>query len=68
MDERMLELTMAQADAALQRRIAERVQYQGESAQACEACDEPIPEGRREAVAGCTLCLHCAGQRERRHG
>ena len=68
MDERMLELTMAHAEEAQQRRIAERVQYQGESARVCEACDEPIPQKRREAVPGCTLCVHCAGQRERRYG
>ncbi|MCJ8168651.1 TraR/DksA C4-type zinc finger protein [Atopomonas sediminilitoris] len=68
MDERMLELTMAHAEEAQQRRIAARVQYQGESAQVCEACDEPIPQKRREAVPGCTLCVHCAGLRERRYG
>ena len=31
----------------------------GESAVECEACGEEIPEGRRKAVPGCTLCVKC---------
>lgn len=25
----------------------------------CENCDRPIPEARRKAVIGCTLCTDC---------
>lgn len=25
----------------------------------CESCDLPIPEARRKAVIGCTLCTDC---------
>jgi phage/conjugal plasmid C-4 type zinc finger TraR family protein len=25
----------------------------------CAHCEEPIPEGRREAMPGCTLCREC---------
>ncbi|MDD9341768.1 MAG: TraR/DksA family transcriptional regulator [Providencia heimbachae] len=25
----------------------------------CENCDHPIPEARRQAVIGCTLCIDC---------
>lgn len=29
------------------------------SAFECENCDHPIPEARRQAVIGCTLCIDC---------
>lgn len=29
------------------------------SAFVCENCDHPIPEERRLAVIGCTLCIDC---------
>jgi phage/conjugal plasmid C-4 type zinc finger TraR family protein len=25
----------------------------------CEECGDPIPEGRRRAMPGCTLCVPC---------
>lgn len=25
----------------------------------CDHCEEPIPQGRREAMPGCTLCREC---------
>ncbi|HBG06311.1 MAG: hypothetical protein A2075_12135 [Geobacteraceae bacterium GWC2_58_44] len=31
----------------------------GESNIRCEDCREPIPEARREAVAGCRRCIDC---------
>ena len=31
----------------------------------CEACGEPIPEGRRKAMQGCTRCVRCAEQYEK---
>ncbi|VVS91066.1 TraR/DksA C4-type zinc finger protein [Desulfoluna spongiiphila] len=30
----------------------------------CAHCDEPIPEGRRKAMPGCTLCLDCQEELE----
>lgn len=30
----------------------------------CIECGEPIPEARRQAVPGCTLCVTCQAQRE----
>jgi len=32
---------------------------QGPSAEFCEHCDEPIPQGRREAIPGVRLCIAC---------
>lgn len=31
----------------------------------CEDCGEEIPEGRRLAVPGCTLCVTCKTKREK---
>ncbi|MEX9781121.1 TraR/DksA family transcriptional regulator [Providencia manganoxydans] len=31
----------------------------GVTAFICENCDRPIPEGRRIASPGCTLCIDC---------
>lgn len=45
---------------------AQRVQYQGESAEDCESCGTDIPEARRLAVPGCRFCVECQGLRERR--
>ena len=30
----------------------------------CAHCEEPIPEGRREAMPGCTLCRECQEELE----
>ncbi|AVG15371.1 conjugal transfer protein TraR [Chromobacterium vaccinii] len=31
----------------------------GASLAQCDDCGEPIPEARRQAVPGCTLCIDC---------
>ena len=36
----------------------------GESLTHCEACGDPIPEARREAVPGVRLCVDCQQQRD----
>lgn len=33
----------------------------------CEACDAPIPEQRRRALAGVTLCVSCKEIDELKH-
>jgi len=35
----------------------------GKSLRECAECGEPIPESRRSAIPGCTLCVDC--QREK---
>jgi len=37
----------------------------GESLAYCEACEEPIPEARRKAIAGVRLCIHCQSELEK---
>jgi len=37
----------------------------GESLTHCAECDEPIPQARREAVPGVTLCIDCQSGRDR---
>ena len=32
---------------------------QGPSAEYCQNCDKPIPEGRRQAIIGVQLCIAC---------
>ena len=39
---------------------------QGESPEACELCEEPIPEARRKAMPGTRLCVVCQGDVDRR--
>ena len=34
----------------------------------CEACDAPIPEARRKAVAGVRLCVACQEAEDREQG
>ncbi|PIE57141.1 MAG: molecular chaperone DnaK [Desulfobulbus propionicus] len=48
--------------------IQKRKQQAGkmESSEICEECREPIPENRRKAVPGCTRCLSCQAEFERR--
>lgn len=44
-------------DDAVQR--ARQQLPQGPSGEFCENCDEPIPQGRREAIPGVQLCIAC---------
>lgn len=38
----------------------------GEAKEECEACGEPIPERRREALPGVRTCVACQSERDRR--
>jgi phage/conjugal plasmid C-4 type zinc finger TraR family protein len=38
---------------------------EGESLTHCEDCEEPIPEKRRVAAAGCRRCVKCQAEHER---
>ncbi|HHG8603250.1 TPA: TraR/DksA family transcriptional regulator [Morganella morganii] len=38
---------------------ATRITAAGVSAFECEGCGKPIPEPRRRAVIGCTMCIDC---------
>ena len=55
---------------SLARSLAAIPRYQGESATDCEQCGNPIPERRREAIAGCALCAPCQTKADlkARHG
>jgi len=50
----------------LEARIAEcrGKSQQGEGAEECEECGEPIPLKRREAVPGCLYCVACQAEYE----
>jgi len=61
-------------DGAVQEEIDSRVEEAlererrrtptGESLALCEACGQPIPQARREAIAGVRLCVACQRARE----
>ena len=58
-----------QIDASIQDELARmRAQQRdrGESLTHCADCDEPIPERRREAIPGVTLCVECQQERDGR--
>lgn len=56
------------AEEMLSRQIANRVVFAGESATNCAECDCEIPQARRDAAKGCTLCIDRADIKEARRG
>ncbi|TLF48177.1 DksA/TraR family C4-type zinc finger protein [Halomonas urmiana] len=40
----------------------------GESAEQCDECGEPIPQARRDAIRGVRFCLGCQAERDKRQG
>ena len=53
-----------QRDAALS---MHRLNHSAVSATHCEECDEELPEARRKAYPGCTMCVSCQGEQELRN-
>ncbi len=53
-----------QRNAALS---AHRINRDAVSATHCVECCEPLPEARRKAYPGCTMCVDCQGEMEFRH-
>lgn len=45
---------------------AHRINRDAVSATHCEECCEPLPEARRKAYPGCTMCVDCQGEMELR--
>lgn len=52
-----------QRDAALS---MHRLNHSAVSATHCEECDEELPEARRKAYPGCTMCVECQSNMELR--
>jgi phage/conjugal plasmid C-4 type zinc finger TraR family protein len=48
------------------KRMALRKHVRGESRTHCLECEDPIPQARREAVAGVTLCIECQQARDKK--
>lgn len=44
-----------------------RLNHPAVSATHCEECDEELPEARRKAYPGCTMCVDCQGEQELRN-
>lgn len=68
MDEAQFEQAQRVQEERLQQAIANRVQYQGESAEDCDSCGVEIPQARRLAVPGCQFCVDCQSLNEVRRG
>lgn len=43
-----------------------QARLQGQGAEFCADCDEPIPDARRKAYPSAVCCVECASIRERR--
>lgn len=57
----------AQIDSTIEDAVA-RARSQlprGESLTHCEECDAPIPEARRQAIAGVRLCVACQSEHDK---
>ncbi len=52
-----------QRDAALS---MHRLNHSAVSATHCEECGDNLPEARRKAYPGCTMCVSCQGEMELR--
>lgn len=46
---------------------AHRINRDAVSATHCSECDEELPEDRRKAYPGCTMCVDCQGEMELRN-
>lgn len=55
------EVEELQRNAAL---AAHRINRLAVSAMCCSECDEELPEARRKAYPGCTMCMSCQGEQE----
>jgi len=53
-----------QREAALS---AHRINRDAVSATHCSQCDDELPEARRKAYPGCTMCVDCQGEMELRN-
>lgn len=58
------EVEELQRNAAL---AAHRINRLAVSAVRCSDCDEELPEARRIAYPGCTMCVDCQADAERRN-
>lgn len=58
------EVEELQRNAAL---AAHRINRLAVSAVRCKCCDEELPEARRIAYPGCTMCVDCQADAERRN-
>lgn len=46
---------------------AHRINRDAVSATHCSECDESLPEARRKAYPGCTMCVECLAEQELRN-
>ncbi|GAA0502165.1 DksA/TraR family C4-type zinc finger protein [Tatumella terrea] len=58
-----------QIDATIEDAVARARDHlgQGESAEFCDECGEPIPEARRRALAGVRYCVNCQAKEDKKN-
>jgi phage/conjugal plasmid C-4 type zinc finger TraR family protein len=61
-----IDISTAEAVARVRQNAARRA-AQGDSAEFCAECNEPIPEARRQALPGVKLCISCQTGHDRSH-
>ncbi len=57
-----------QIDATIEDAVARARDHlgHGESAEFCDECGEPIPEARRQALAGVRYCVNCQSKKDKK--
>lgn len=58
------ELTQQRIEMAV---AAHRLNHSAVSATHCEECGDNLPEARRKAYPGCTMCVSCQQDEEKRN-
>ncbi|MEG5336096.1 TraR/DksA family transcriptional regulator [Enterobacter ludwigii] len=58
------EIEELQRNAALS---AHRIDHKAVSSTYCSECEEELPEARRKAYPGCTMCVDCLAEKELRN-
>lgn len=66
----LADVAQAQIDITTTAALSQKPVYTGKSSLYCCECGEPIPDARREAIPGCSLCVYCQQTEEKRskHG
>ncbi|MDD9341339.1 MAG: TraR/DksA C4-type zinc finger protein [Providencia heimbachae] len=59
-----IDASQIESDFLLSLRLSKRTLYQGDSAEFCVTCGEPIPIPRRLALPGIQHCVYCIERQE----
>lgn len=60
------DVAQVQIELATATALSKKTVYGGKSSLYCHDCGEPIPEARRAAIPGCSLCVYCQQEAEKK--